>query len=142
MPPQPDLASNDVNFKNLTSEQVAVNDNQFNNAYNPSQASANYASSGMPAGGQSSSNFGSRQQYGFQSASTGFNAGAQRGSSLIMNASSNDVTPETTNDDDKNEALISGKVETQEEINKRLFKPGYAYFVLFLTLLARIMVQW
>jgi hypothetical protein len=59
-----------------------------------------------------------------------------------MNASSNDVTPETTNDDDKNEALISGKVETQEEKNKRLFKPGYAYFVLFLTLLARVMVQW
>jgi hypothetical protein len=59
-----------------------------------------------------------------------------------MQASNNDVTAETSNDDDKTEALIDGKVETQEELNKRLFKPGYAYFVLFLTLMARIMVQW
>ena len=61
-----------------------------------------------------------------------------------MNASANDVTAETSDDGDKKEALLegSGKIETQEEINKRLFKPGYAYFVLFLTLLARIMVQW
>lgn len=59
-----------------------------------------------------------------------------------MNASANDVTETTSDDGDKKEPLVSGKVETQEEINKRLFKPGYAYFVLFLTLLARIMVQW
>lgn len=50
--PQPDLATNDVNFKNLTSEQVAVNDNQFSAAYNPTQASSNYQASGaMPAAG-------------------------------------------------------------------------------------------
>jgi len=60
----------------------------------------------------------------------------------VMQASNNDVTAETSGDDDKNEALISGKVESQDEINKRLFKPGYAYFVLFLVLMARIMVQW
>ena len=72
--------------------------------------------------------------------------GAQRGSSLIMSAAADgnaEVTAETSGDD-KAEALIdgSGKIETQEEKNKRLFKPGYAYFVLFLTLMARIMVQW
>jgi len=58
---------------------------------------------------------------------------------MQASANDNDVTAETSGDD-KNEALISGKIETQDEINKRLFKPGYAYFVLFLVLMARIMV--
>ena len=40
-----------------------------------------------------------------------------------------------------NEELIE-KPLTQEEINKKNFKPAYAYFVLFIALLARIMVQW
>lgn len=31
---------------------------------------------------------------------------------------------------------------TQDEINKQKFKPAYAYFVLFIVLLCRIMVQW
>lgn len=35
-----------------------------------------------------------------------------------------------------------GKALTQEEINKQKFKPAYAYFVLFIVLLCRIMVQW
>jgi len=70
--------------------------------------------------------------------------GAQRGSNLVMMAAADgnaEVTAETSGDD-KSEALIDGKIETQDEKNKRLFKPGYAYFVLFLTLMARIMVQW
>merc|ERR1719230_2377798 len=54
-----------------------------------------------------------------------------------MNAS-NDVTAESSED---KENLLS-KPKTQEEINKEKFKPAYAYFVLFITLLARIMVQW
>lgn len=31
---------------------------------------------------------------------------------------------------------------TQEEINEKKFKPAYAYFVLFIVLMCRIMVQW
>lgn len=41
----------------------------------------------------------------------------------------------------ENEELIE-KTETQEQINERNFKPAYAYFVLFIALMARIMVQW
>jgi hypothetical protein len=70
--------------------------------------------------------------------------GAQRGSNLVMMAAADgnaEVTAETSGDD-KSEALIDGKIETQDEKNKRIFKPGYAYFVLFLVLMARIMVQW
>lgn len=52
----------------------------------------------------------------------------------------NDVTAETSNDD-KEENLLN-KPKTQDEINKEKFKPAYAYFVLFITLCARIMVQW
>ena len=55
-------------------------------------------------------------------------------------SASNDVTAEDTNED-KVENLLD-KPKTQEEINKEKFKPAYAYFVLFITLMARIMVQW
>jgi len=61
-----------------------------------------------------------------------------RGSALIMNAANDDVTDITAADDDKDDCVI----ETQEELNARKFKPAYAYFVLFITLIARIMVQW
>jgi len=53
-----------------------------------------------------------------------------------MNAANDDVTDITAADDD------NCVVETQEEINERKFKPAYAYFVLFITLIARILVQW
>lgn len=43
--------------------------------------------------------------------------------------------------DSEKEGLIE-KPQTQEEINAKNFKPAYAYFVLFIALLARIMVQW
>lgn len=54
------------------------------------------------------------------------------------------------NDEDENsmgttanpESNLLEKPMTQEELNKKNFKPAYAYFVLFLALVARIMVQW
>lgn len=49
-----------------------------------------------------------------------------------------DVTADSS---DKEENLLT-KGKTQDEINKEKFKPAYAYFVLFITLCARIMVQW
>lgn len=52
-----------------------------------------------------------------------------------MNASNAEVTAESS---DKENLLT--KPKTQEEINKEKFKPAYAYFVLFITLMARIMV--
>jgi len=61
-----------------------------------------------------------------------------RGSALIMNAANDDVTDITAGDDDNDNCVV----ETQEEINERKFKPAYAYFVLFITLIARILVQW
>jgi MFS family permease len=61
-----------------------------------------------------------------------------RGSALVMNAANDDVTDITAVDEDKDDCVI----ETQEELNERKFKPLYAYFVLFITLIARIMVQW
>jgi len=78
----------------------------------------------------------SRTNYGFTG---GLQNAAQRGSNLVMMAT-NDVTAETSNDD-KEENLLN-KPKTQDEINKEKFKPAYAYFVLFITLCARIMVQW
>jgi len=59
-----------------------------------------------------------------------------RGSALVMNATNDDVTDITAAEDDPDNCIV----ETQEEINKRKFKPAYAYFVLFITLIARIMV--
>lgn len=55
-----------------------------------------------------------------------------------MMAANNDVTADSS---DKEENLLT-KGKTQDEINKEKFKPAYAYFVLFITLCARIMVQW
>ena len=52
---------------------------------------------------------------------------------------SNDVTAETSSDKEEN---LLNKGETQEEKNERLFNPVYSYFVLFVVLAARIMVQW
>jgi hypothetical protein len=52
---------------------------------------------------------------------------------------SNDVTAETSSDKEEN---LLNKGETQEEKNARLFNPVYSYFVLFVVLAARIMVQW
>jgi hypothetical protein len=68
------------------------------------------------------------------------NQSAARGSALVMQASNNDVTVETSNDD-KDENLLN-KEMTQEEKNNKLFNPTYSYFVLFVVLAARIMVQW
>jgi len=63
-----------------------------------------------------------------------------RGSALVMNAAKDDEDiQETGAGKDGAEVCL---VETQEEINARKFKPAYAYFVLFITLIARIMVQW
>lgn len=56
-----------------------------------------------------------------------------------MQASNNDVTAETSNDDKEN---LLDKPMTQEEKNAKLFNPVYSYFVLFVVLAARIMVQW
>jgi hypothetical protein len=55
-----------------------------------------------------------------------------------MNAAINGNDGETTTDievtDDENKGM------TQDEINKKNFKPGYAFFVLFIVLMCRIMV--
>lgn len=53
--PVADLAG-DVNFKGLTSEQVAVNDNQFTNQYNQGAAQMNQNYNSGVGGGQSSYN--------------------------------------------------------------------------------------
>ena len=53
-----------------------------------------------------------------------------------MNAANDDVTDITAANDDNYVA------ETQDQINERKLKPAYAYFVLFITLIARILVQW
>ena len=57
-----------------------------------------------------------------------------------MQASNNDVTAETSSD--KEENLLNKDGMTQEEINNKNFNPVYSYFVLFVVLAARIMVQW
>jgi len=59
-----------------------------------------------------------------------------------MNAKKDDYVydiQDTTDDNDKDENLLEKPVN-QEEINAQKFKPAYAYFVLFITLVARIMV--
>ena len=90
----------------------------------------------MSAGASSSQRqFGNSMQYGFRA---GINQTAARGSNLVMQAS-NDVTAETSSDKEEN---LLNKGETQEEKNARLFNPVYSYFVLFVVLAARIMVQW
>ena len=77
-----------------------------------------------------------------RNANYGFTGGLQnaavRGSSVIMNAAK-DTNVEVTAESSDN---LLDKPLTQEEINAKNFKPAYAYFVLFITLLARIMVQW
>lgn len=57
-----------------------------------------------------------------------------------MQASNNDVTAETSSD--KEENLLKKEGMTQEELNNKNFNPVYSYFVLFVVLAARIMVQW
>ena len=78
--------------------------------------------------------------YGFQG---GINPNQFNRSSVVMQAKENgedDVVSSggTANTDGKENLL--NKPMTQEEINKKNFKPAYAYFVLFLALIARIMV--
>lgn len=58
-----------------------------------------------------------------------------RGNVVMSAAKDAEVTAESS---DKENLLT--KPKTQEEINKEKFKPAYAYFVLFITLMARIMV--
>ena len=54
----------------------------------------------MAAGaGSSSRQFGSSMQYGFRA---GINQSASRGSNIVMQASNNDVTAETSSDKDEN----------------------------------------
>ena len=86
---------------------------------------------------------GQRPSFGFASSANA----ALRGSAIVMEEGSptkinessvNDITIDST--DDNKESLIEKKEMTQQEKNKLLFKPGYAYFVLLITLLARIMV--
>lgn len=80
-----------------------------------------------------------RQQPG--SMAYGFSGGLAHASAsrskVVMMATDKEVTAETS----ESESLIN-KGKTQAEINAEKFKPGYAYFVLFITLCARIMVQW
>lgn len=81
---------------------------------------------------------------GFNASKLGFSGGlnqsAARGASLVMNAAAND-------NEASSEPLVSesktedGKMD-QAEINKKNFNPVYAYFVLFIVLMCRIMVQW
>jgi len=59
-----------------------------------------------------------------------------------MQASNNDVTAETSSDKEENLLNKEDGVMTQEEKNAKLFNPVYSYFVLFVVLAARIMVQW
>jgi len=54
-----------------------------------------------------------------------------------MNAASSSVEPSK---DDSTEPLVAG--EDQAAINAKNFNPLYAYFVLFIVLACRIMVQW
>jgi MFS family permease len=62
-----------------------------------------------------------------------------------MNAKKDDYVydiQETDHDrDDKDENLLENPLN-QSEINASKFSPLYAYFVLIITLIARIMVQW
>jgi hypothetical protein len=59
-----------------------------------------------------------------------------------MQASNNDVTAETSSDKEENLLNKEDGGMTQEEKNAKLFNPVYSYFVLFVVLAARIMVQW
>ena len=61
-----------------------------------------------------------------------------------MNAKKDDYVydiQDTDEHDDKDENLLENPLN-QSEINAKKFSPVYAYFVLFITLVARIMVQW
>lgn len=105
-------------------------------AFNNDAAQSN-AGQYMAAGASSNARqFGNNMQYGFRA---GLNQSAARGSQLVMQASNNDVTAETSSDKEEN---LLNKPKTQEEINNELFNPVYSYFVLFVVLAARIMVQW
>jgi hypothetical protein len=105
--------SSQSNFTGLAGNQAAVQNNNF----------------GLNSQGYKPSN------YGF--ASQPYNAGIQRGANIVMNAASSSVEPSS---DDQKEPLVNK--EDQAEINKRNFNPLYAYFVLFIVLACRIMVQW
>ena len=54
-----------------------------------------------------------------------------------MNAANSSAEPSK---DESSEPLVSKN--DQAEINKKNFNPLYAYFVLFIVLACRIMVQW
>jgi hypothetical protein len=55
-----------------------------------------------------------------------------------MNAANSSVEPSK---DDSTEPLVASG-DDQAAINEKNFKPLYAYFVLFIVLACRIMVQW
>ena len=111
-----------VNFNKMAS--TNINDEQFNMNANENTPFV---------GGGANQQLGHNRQlnYGFGA----MNKNAARGNLVVMNAVNEGTTDIETTDDDK-------KPIDQAEINRRNFKPGYAFFVLFIVLVCRIMVQW
>lgn len=89
------------------------------------------------SGGQSSRAFNSKMAYGFGSLNSSNNAA--RGSLIRMQATPDDKDVEVTADITQEDAADK-EVDLCKEPPK--FKPVYAYFVLFIVLMCRIMVQW
>jgi len=108
---------------------------------NSSLNNADFNMNASATGGAAASrvNSGKIGQYGFGFQPT---AGLERGSRIVMNAAANDSTEGTAGDDEN--ALVPTKTaaELEKEELAKNFKPAYAYFVLFIVLVCRIMVQW
>jgi MFS family permease len=129
--PQPELNRVDnapVNNFTALGADSALNNADFN---------MNVSATGV---GASRINSGKIGQYGFGFQPT---TGLERGSRIVMNAAVNDSTEGTAGDDEKAALVpeLSAAEQEKEELAKN-FKPGYAYFVLFIVLVCRIMVQW
>lgn len=101
------------------------------------------ASAGAAPGGSASRaqpGIGKIGQYGFGFSSN--NAGLERGARIVMNATANDSTEPTGDAEPTTELVEKSDAEKEKEELAKNFNPVYAYFVLFIVLVCRIMVQW
>ena len=105
---------------------ASINDDQLRMN---SGAGAAYASVGQAQPSNLAAGFGNS-----------INPTRSRGDLIMMKAKADDSQEPTTDIEATNEEKPAAV--DQAEINKKNFKPGYAYFVLFIVLACRIMVQW
>ena len=137
-----------VNFNQLGNQQVSINENNFK------MEQATPGVGGGAYSGAMARGIGGGPQYGFNNMQNQANA---RGSLIVMRAAKNDGV-EASGDENKDtagndtdievtpnekaELVKAGETEEKNADGVAKFKPVYAYFVLFMALFCRIMVQW